>query len=114
MTGHMTGQLTGTKEDTMPITVWTKPNCMQCKATERTLDRSGVPYDRRDLTDPKWRDQVDKFKAQGFTSAPIVQSSQGTFAGFQPDKLQPAIDHAKTELASNTMTGMEMTGPTAG
>ena len=28
----------------MTITVYTKPNCVQCKATFRALDKAGIDY----------------------------------------------------------------------
>jgi glutaredoxin-like protein NrdH len=33
-----------------PITVYTKPACMQCNATFRALDRAGITYTAIDIT----------------------------------------------------------------
>jgi glutaredoxin-like protein NrdH len=42
-----------------PITVYTKPACVQCRATFRALDRAGISYTRIDITeDHEARDYV--------------------------------------------------------
>lgn len=68
------------------ITIYTKPACVQCAATLRTLDRYGVPYRTVDTTaDPDARDFV---MALGYLSAPVVYVSAAThFSGFRPDRL---------------------------
>ena len=32
------------------VTVYTKPNCVQCKATFRALDKAGIDYTPVDIT----------------------------------------------------------------
>lgn len=32
------------------VTVYTKPNCVQCKATFRALDKAGIDYTAVDIT----------------------------------------------------------------
>lgn len=66
-------------------TVYTKPSCVQCDMTKRYLDKAGVKYDTVDITeDPA---ALDMILGMGFQAAPVVISDAGSWAGFQPDKL---------------------------
>ena len=66
-------------------TVYVKPSCVQCDMTKRYLDKNGVAYNTVDITqDPEALDMV---LGMGFSSAPVVISDAGSWAGFQPDKL---------------------------
>jgi glutaredoxin len=39
----------------MGVTVYSKPNCVQCTGTYRAMDKLGVQYDVIDITtDPHW------------------------------------------------------------
>ena len=67
------------------ITIYTKPNCVQCNATYRALDAAGIDYEIRDLTlDPTALEQV---KALGHLQAPVVIAGDDHWAGFRPDKI---------------------------
>lgn len=89
------------KEPDMPtITVWSKPGCVQCNATTRTLNHENVPYAENDLTDPKHRQQLEAFVAQGFREAPIVQTPTDTWSGFRPDKLSTVVAHHRAATPS--------------
>lgn len=69
------------------ITVWSKPNCVQCKAVYRTLDKAGAPYTVKNL--PDFPEKLEEFIAAGHTSAPVVEADgHETFAGFNPDALK--------------------------
>lgn len=66
-------------------TVYTKPACVQCDMTKRYLDKAGIEYDTVDITqDPT---ALDMILGMGFSSAPVVISENGSWAGFQPDRL---------------------------
>lgn len=42
-----------------PITVYTKPACVQCNATFRALDKKGISYQKVDVTEhPEAREYV--------------------------------------------------------
>lgn len=65
------------------ITVWSKPNCVQCKAVYRSFDKAGVEYEVKNL--PDFPDKLEQFKEKGFAAAPVVESPYcDTFAGFNP------------------------------
>lgn len=69
------------------ITVYTKPACVQCDATKRTLGKYGLPFAEIDLSVNE--DIVDQLKAAGWMRAPVVVTPQGeTWSGFRPDRLR--------------------------
>lgn len=81
----------------MSITVYSKPNCVQCNATYRALKKEGFgsaddgSFDIVDLTENL--DALASLKEKGFTSVPVViaRDENGIvieeWAGFQPDKI---------------------------
>jgi glutaredoxin-like protein NrdH len=70
------------------ITVWSKPNCVQCKAVYRALDRvAGLTYTVKNL--PDFPEKLQEFIDAGHTSAPVVEADgHETFAGFNPDAIK--------------------------
>jgi len=67
------------------ITVYVKPACVQCDATKRHLNKSGIDYETIDIsTNP---DALDKILNMGFQAAPVVITDDDSWSGFQPDKL---------------------------
>ena len=67
-------------------TVWTLPDCPQCEVTKKALTRKGIPFTTRDLSEHP--DGVDRFKAAGHMSAPIVETEIGTWSGLRPDLIR--------------------------
>lgn len=67
------------------ITVWTTAHCTMCTATTRILDTKGIDYETRRLEDHP--DQLEAFKSEGITQAPIVVTETDHWAGHRPDKL---------------------------
>ena len=56
----------------MAITVYSKPNCVQCNATYRALDKAGLSYQTVDISlDVEALEQV---KALGYVQAPVVMA----------------------------------------
>lgn len=70
----------------MNITVYTKPACVQCKATYRALDKQGLEYNVVDITeDDEAREYV---MALGHLQAPIVVAGEEHWSGFRPDRIK--------------------------
>ncbi|QPK78849.1 glutaredoxin-like protein NrdH [Corynebacterium lizhenjunii] len=70
----------------MPITVYTKPACVQCEATKKALDRAGLDYDLVDLSmDSEARDYV---MALGYISAPVVEVNGEHWSGFRLERIK--------------------------
>ena len=69
------------------VTVYTKPACVQCKATYRALDKEGIDYEKVDISlDADARDYV---MSLGYLQAPVVYAGPDNhFAGFRPDRVK--------------------------
>ena len=68
------------------ITVYTKPSCVQCNATERALLKAGLSYEEVDLTNDA--DALEWVKTLGYQSAPVVLAGEDHWSGFRPDKIK--------------------------
>lgn len=69
----------------MAITLYTKPACVQCKATKKALDRAGLKYDTVDISlDDDARDYV---LALGYLQAPVVEANGEHWSGFRPERI---------------------------
>lgn len=70
----------------MSITVYSKPACVQCTATQKALDKQGLSYERVDITlDTEARDYV---MALGYLQAPVVVAGNDHWSGFRPDRIK--------------------------
>lgn len=66
-----------------PVKVFSKPGCVQCTATIRSLDKKGIAYAVIDLTeDPNALEHV---KSLGHLQAPVVETDSTSWSGFRPD-----------------------------
>ncbi len=93
------GNPTMTSTDTLApnppavLTVYSKPSCVMCNATYRTLDRAGVHYEVIDIAeDAAARDYV---KELGHLQAPVVITPDGGhWSGYRPDRIKAFLEHA--------------------
>ncbi|MDP0399267.1 glutaredoxin-like protein NrdH [Tsukamurella strandjordii] len=69
------------------VVVYSKPACVQCTATIRSLERANVDYHVVDLAaDDDAREYV---LALGYLQAPVVVTAGGEhWSGFRPDRLR--------------------------
>jgi len=69
-----------------PITVYTKPACVQCNATVKAFDKAGISYQKIDVNEnPEARDYV---LSLGYLALPVVHVSPTVhWAGFRPDRV---------------------------
>ncbi len=72
----------------MSITVYSKPNCVQCDATYRALNKHGLEYTVVDISIDI--DALNTVKALGYQQAPVVFAGGDHWAGFRPDKIKAA------------------------
>ncbi|MFC2660481.1 glutaredoxin-like protein NrdH [uncultured Actinomyces sp.] len=80
----------------MAITVYSKPNCVQCSATRRALDKAGLVYETVDISlDAEALEQVTSL---GYAQAPVVVAGEEHWSGFRPDKIK-ALALAAPSLA---------------
>lgn len=73
----------------MKITVYAKPQCVQCDATKRDLTSRKIEYETVDLTQSPAA--LSKVKELGYQSAPVVVTEEDHWSGYRPDKIK-ALD----------------------
>lgn len=73
----------------MTVTLYSKPACIQCTATQRALDKRGIAYEYVDLTTD--RAAYDRVVALGHRQAPVVIAGDDHWAGFRPDKIDALL-----------------------
>ena len=70
----------------MAITIYSKPNCVQCTATYRAMDKAGLSYETVDISlDAQALEQV---KSLGYAQAPVVVAGEDHWSGFRPGKIK--------------------------
>ena len=82
-------------ENNLPVTVYSKPRCVQCDATYRFLKKHKIRYRSIDVS----QDQValDMIAKMGYQQAPVVivpfdyDVSVHHWSGFDPDNLKQLI-----------------------
>lgn len=68
------------------ITVYSKPNCMQCDFTKKHLDRMGLEYQAVDVTTDQ--QALDEVQQMGFHGLPVVVADGvAPWTGYRPDEL---------------------------
>ena len=70
----------------MAITVYSKPNCFQCSATYRALDKAGLSYSTVDISTDT--EALARVKSLGYAQAPVVMAGADHWSGFRPDKIK--------------------------
>lgn len=79
------------------ITVYSQPNCMQCKMTKNVLEREGIPFNEIDVSQNG--QALEYVRSLGFQSLPVVEiEGEEPFYGFRPDDLEKLAGHAKYDI----------------
>lgn len=90
----------------MAIEVYSKPNCVQCDATYKALEKHGLEFTTIDLSsDP---DALAMVKGLGYQSAPVVMADGEHWAGFRPDRIKQTAAKVQQGIASAAVGGMEL------
>lgn len=75
---------------TEAVTLYSKPGCSQCRATEREFKKVGVPYNYVDISEQP--DALETIKGLGYLQAPVVYIDENThWSGFRPDYISKHI-----------------------
>ncbi len=76
----------------MKITVYSKPNCMQCEMTKKYLQENNVPFESIDVT--KNEEALNAIKQAGYTGMPVVTVNgfDNSWFGFRPDRLEGLVE----------------------
>jgi len=69
----------------MSIIIYIKPDCVQCNATYRALDRQGIDYRVVDLTQDQ--QALNHVKSLGYQQVPVIIAGDDHWSGFRPDKI---------------------------
>lgn len=65
------------------VTLYSKPDCVQCTMTSRVLDQRGIDYNVIDMTkDPAALEHV---MSLGYRQAPVVVVGDQHWSGFRAD-----------------------------
>ena len=67
------------------VTVYTKPACVQCSATERTLKKHHISYQAIDISADD--DAREFILALGYLRAPVVVAGSRHWSGYRPDRI---------------------------
>lgn len=67
------------------ITLYSKPGCVQCNATVRSLDNAKLQYSTIDVS--KDEQALELIKAMGYMQVPVVVTDNDHWSGFRPDKI---------------------------
>ncbi len=81
----------------MKITVWEKPNCVQCAQTKKEFDKRGIIYQTRRLD--RSAKAVERFLEMGLMAAPIIETDDRRWSGFRLDRIKSLDMHLKSERA---------------
>ena len=75
----------------LSVTVYSTPNCQQCKATYRHLDKLGIPYEVVDITEPANAELLTWITNDlGYDAAPVVvvdQDPDNHWNRYRPDRI---------------------------
>nr|WP_256429324.1 glutaredoxin-like protein NrdH [Frigoribacterium sp. CFBP 13729] len=78
------------------ITVYSKPDCQQCRMTYLALDAKGLDYQVVDVTESA--NALEFVKELGYLAAPvIVVSEHDHWTGFRPDNIARVAAGGATE-----------------
>ncbi|MDR3433139.1 MAG: glutaredoxin-like protein NrdH [Rouxiella aceris] len=69
----------------MSIIIYSKPDCVQCSATYRAMDKQGLPYQVIDLTQNA--QALGQVRAMGYQQVPVIVAGDQHWSGFRPDKI---------------------------
>lgn len=95
------------------ITVYGKPECPQCEMTAKKLDRDGAPYEYKDITQDNAAYQRVT-ETLGYRQAPVIETPSGNhFGGFNPAKLDDAVNESHMTSPGLSATPEVQRGPSA-
>lgn len=78
----------------IPVTVYTKSNCVQCEQTKKRFASHGIEFTEVNLEENL--DKLEEFKSRGLLAAPIVTTDIKEWSGFRIDKIDGVARHIKS------------------
>ncbi|HEL2738939.1 TPA: glutaredoxin-like protein NrdH [Streptococcus suis] len=71
------------------VTIYSKNDCVQCKMSKKFLDQHNVAYTEINLDEQP--EYIEHVKSLGFSAAPVIETENEVFSGFQPAKLKALV-----------------------
>jgi len=71
------------------VTLYTLPDCQQCRATKRKMDQLGINYEAIDLSED--HDAREYVLSLGYSAAPVVDAGGMTWQGYKPEWIQDLV-----------------------
>ena len=75
---------------TKQVTVYSKPDCMQCNFTKKWLKERNIPYTELNVKEDEAA--LSKIKEMGYQAVPVIVTEIENWYGFQPDKLAKLVE----------------------
>lgn len=72
------------------IKLYTKPGCVQCRATERAFEKHGLSYDTIDVSEgtPEALGALRHLQEEGYLTVPVVETGTDAWSGYRPDRIK--------------------------
>ena len=71
------------------VTVYTKPNCMQCMVTKKFLTEHDINFQVKSTENENYRNEVIDM---GYTGLPVVVTDNDQWSVLRMDKLHGLVD----------------------
>ena len=82
-----------------PVTVYSKPNCVQCTAVKRWLTQHSIPFEVLDVSeDAAARAEIAQL---GYRQVPVVMHGEGHWYGYDPTRLAQILAAAQTATSES-------------
>ncbi|GED22696.1 glutaredoxin-like protein NrdH [Halomonas sabkhae] len=70
----------------MIIKIYSSPDCMQCHATYRALDKQGLDYTVVDISEEP--EAANTVRELGYRQLPVVVAADEHWSGFRPERIR--------------------------
>lgn len=70
----------------MIIKIYSSPDCMQCHATYRALDKQGLNYTVVDISEEP--EAANTVRELGYRQLPVVFAADEHWSGFRPERIR--------------------------
>jgi glutaredoxin-like protein NrdH len=78
----------------IPVTVYTKSNCVQCEQTKKRFTHHGIEFTEVNLEENP--DKLEEFKEMGLLAAPIIETDVKRWSGFRLDKIDSLAQYIRS------------------
>lgn len=74
------------------VTVYTKPACPSCSDTKSLMKKLGIVFNEVDISVD--HDARKRVKAMGFRAAPVVETTNSNWSGFNETEIRKLVENA--------------------